>query len=350
MARRWTRLVIAVMLFLTVGGAVWGTDSAATAPARRSVLSIAGDAAPPPTRAVWGATGRGSNVRYGEPGDEPDVELRCLSDRKIELRVFDSTGKSERNRVKQVQLVGLGAVQAEEIDLVPIDRLVITMFLDGGSLALTALLLDRDFEVSFPGARLPVRGAGASARVRDLLLTCLAGQPVGAPSSSPPLAPAPVAPPAGAPAPERPAGSIVRPAADDIHTGQCLELKVDGRDRPCNGDMRLKDDGRGTVDFITGYDGERGAARTAVDFEVRQSAELENAYGYAFRVSTLRLMTSDAPRTRTVWAATGLCQMVKPNPVKAGARAVKQDIVVMCSAVPSDGRAPVKRIDWKFVF
>lgn len=350
MARRWTRLVIALMPFSTVGGAVWGADSAATAPARPSVPSIAGEAASPPTRAVWGPTGRGSNVRYGEPGDEPDVELLCLSDRKIELRVFDPTGKSERNRVKQVQLVGLGAVQAEEIDFAPIDRLVITMFLDGGSLALTALLLDRDFEVSFPGARLAVRGAGASARVRDLLLTCLAGQPVDAPSSSPPLAPAPVSPPAGAPALERPAGSAARPASDRIHAGRCLELKVDGRDWPCNGDMRLKDDGRGTVDFITGYAGERGAARTVVDFEVRQSAELENAYGYAFRVSTLRLMAFDAPETRTAWAATGLCQMVKPNPVKAGARAVQQDIVVMCSAVPSDGRAPVKRIDWKFVF
>lgn len=276
--------------------------------------------------------------------------MLCLPDRKIELRVFDSTGKSERNRVKQVQLVGLGAVQAEEIDFAPIDRLVITMFLDGGSLALTALLLDRDFEVSFPGARLPVRGAGASALVRDLLQICLAGQPVGAPSSSPPLAPAPVAPPAGPPAPERATGSVARPAADKIHSGLCLELKVDGRDRPCNGDLRLKDDGRGTVDFITGYGGERGAARTVVDFEVRQSADLENAYGYAFRVSALRLMTFDATETRTVWAASGLCQMVKPNPVKAGARAVQQDIVVMCSAVLSDGRAPVKRIDWKFVF
>ena len=114
--------------------------------------------------------------------------------------------------------------------------------------------------------------------------------------------------------------------------------------------MRLKDDGGGTVDIITGYGGERGAAMTAVDFEMRQTADLENAYGYAFRVSALRLMTFDAPETRTVWAATGLCQMVKPNPVKVGASAVQQDIVVMCSAVPSDGRAPVKRIDWKFVF
>ncbi|GAB6841733.1 hypothetical protein HNR00_004766 [Methylorubrum rhodinum] len=299
---------------------------------------------------MWGPTGRGSNVRYGEPGDEPDVELLCLSDRKIELRVFDPTGKSERNRVKQVRLVGLGAVQAEEIDLVPIDRLVITMFLDGGSLALTALLLDQDFEVLFPGARLPVRGAGASARVRDLLQSCLAGQPDGAPSSSPLPAPVPAAPAAGAPAPEGPAGSAARSAVDTIHAGRCLELKVDGRDRPCNGDMRLKDDGGGTVDIITGYGGERGAAMTAVDFEMRQTADLENAYGYAFRVSALRLMTFDAPETRTVWAATGLCQMVKPNPVKVGASAVQQDIVVMCSAVPSDGRAPVKRIDWKFVF
>lgn len=42
--------------------------------------------------------------------------------------------------------------------------------------------------------------------------------------------------------------------------------------------------------------------------------------------------------------------MVKPNPVRAGTRAVQQDIVVMCSATLADPKAPVRRLDWKFVF
>lgn len=64
----------------------------------------------------------------------------------------------------------------------------------------------------------------------------------------------------------------------------------------------------------------------------------------------LTLMTYDRPTSQRMWKAAGLCFLVKPNPVRAGAQAVRQDIVVLCSATLADAGAPVRRIDWKFVF
>lgn len=56
-------------------------------------------------------------------------------------------------------------------------------------------------------------------------------------------------------------------------------------------------------------------------------------------------MTYGQPEGQRMWKATGLCIMVKPNPVPAGVAAVRQDIVVMCSAVLTDPAAPVRKID-----
>ena len=64
----------------------------------------------------------------------------------------------------------------------------------------------------------------------------------------------------------------------------------------------------------------------------------------------MTLMTYGQPDGQRMWKATGLCIMVKPNPVRAGVAAVRQDIVVMCSAVLTDPAAPVRKIDWKFVY
>ncbi|CAA2105947.1 hypothetical protein MBUL_03443 [Methylobacterium bullatum] len=69
-----------------------------------------------------------------------------------------------------------------------------------------------------------------------------------------------------------------------------------------------------------------------VAFTTAQTPDMENAYGYALRVNSLTLMPVGAPDTQKHWPATGLCFMVKPNPVRAGTTAIKQDIVVMCSA------------------
>ena len=60
-------------------------------------------------------------------------------------------------------------------------------------------------------------------------------------------------------------------------------------------------------------------------------------------------MPVGAPDTQKHWPATGLCFMVKPNPVRAGTTAIKQDIVVMGSASLTDTAARVRRIDWKFI-
>jgi hypothetical protein len=81
-----------------------------------------------------------------------------------------------------------------------------------------------------------------------------------------------------------------------------------------------------------------------------QAPDMENAYGYALRLTNVTLMTYDKPDSQRMWKAAGLCFMVKPNPVRAGAKAVQQDIVVMCSATLAEPGAPVRRIDWKFVF
>ncbi|KQU05132.1 hypothetical protein ASG60_00060 [Methylobacterium sp. Leaf469] len=77
---------------------------------------------------------------------------------------------------------------------------------------------------------------------------------------------------------------------------------------------------------------------------------MENAYGYALRVTNLTLMTYDKPTSQRMWKATGACFMVKPTPVQAGAQAIRQDIVVLCTAHLADTAAGVSRIDWKFVY
>ena len=87
-----------------------------------------------------------------------------------------------------------------------------------------------------------------------------------------------------------------------------------------------------------------------INFATAQAPDMENAYGYALRLTHVTLMSVGAPDQQRHWPATGLCFMVKPNPVRAGATPIKQDIVVMCSAALADAGAPMKRIDWKFVF
>jgi hypothetical protein len=143
--------------------------------------------------------------------------------------------------------------------------------------------------------------------------------------------------------------AMANPPVDEVKNGLCLELKVDGVSKPCNNDMLLQDDGKGSLDFISGYTAERGAKKTVVDFKLTQTPDLENSYGYAFRVNAIKLMTYDDNSSVATYAATGICFMVKPNPVKAGGRNIKQDIVHMCTANLSDPNAKIRKIDWKFV-
>jgi hypothetical protein len=139
------------------------------------------------------------------------------------------------------------------------------------------------------------------------------------------------------------------PPVDQIKEGRCLELKVDGQAKSCNDDFRLVDNGRGEVNFVTGYNDGRGSPKTVVALFTTQAPDMENAYGYALRLSHVTLMPSAAPASQRMWKATGLCFMVKPNPVRAGTQAIRQDIVVLCSAQLADPAAGVRRIDWKFV-
>lgn len=147
------------------------------------------------------------------------------------------------------------------------------------------------------------------------------------------------------------AGSATRanPSIDETKAGLCVELKVDGQTRPCNGDFRLVDDGEGEVSFVTGY-GEARTGKTVVAFFTTQTPDMENAYGYALRIGSVNLMPVGAPDKQRIWPASGLCFMVKPNPVRAGASAIRQDVVVMCTANLTDKAATVRKIDWKFVF
>ena len=140
------------------------------------------------------------------------------------------------------------------------------------------------------------------------------------------------------------------PPVDETQNGGCLELKVDGKPTPCNQDFRLVDDGRGEVAFVTAYGDGKAKPKTVVAFFTAQSPEMENAYGYALRVTDVTLMTDHAPASQRMWKATGLCFMVKPNLVRAGAQAIRQDIVVLCTAHLADTAAGVGRIDWKFVY
>ncbi|KQO73440.1 hypothetical protein [Methylobacterium sp. Leaf89] len=140
------------------------------------------------------------------------------------------------------------------------------------------------------------------------------------------------------------------PPVDETETGGCLELKLDGRPASCNHDFRLVDDGKGEVNFVTGYREGQAKPEMVVNFATAQVLNMENAYGYALGLTHVTLMTVGAPDQQRHWPAKGLCFLVKPSPVRAGAKAVQQDVVVMCSATMSDASAPVHRIDWKFVF
>lgn len=139
------------------------------------------------------------------------------------------------------------------------------------------------------------------------------------------------------------------PPVDDVNAGHCLELKINGQATPCNNDLRLVDDDKGEVTFVTGYGDGKSGAKMVVAFTTAQKPDMENTYGYTLRVNSLILMPVSAPDTQKHWPATGLCFMVKPNPVRAGTTAIKQDIVVMCSASLTDTAARVRRIDWKFI-
>ncbi|KQO90893.1 hypothetical protein ASF36_21925 [Methylobacterium sp. Leaf90] len=140
------------------------------------------------------------------------------------------------------------------------------------------------------------------------------------------------------------------PPVDEIKSGGCLELKVDGKPASCNQDFRLVDDGKGEVNFVTGYRAAQAKPEMVINFATAQTPDMENAYGYALRLMHVTLMTVGAPNQQRHWPVTGLCFMVKPNPVRAGTTSIKQDIVVMCSAALADAGAPMRRIDWKFVF
>ena len=139
------------------------------------------------------------------------------------------------------------------------------------------------------------------------------------------------------------------PSVDEMKAGLCLDLKVDGQTRPCNGDLRLVDDGAGEVSFVTGY-GDARTGKMVAAFFTAQTPDLENAYGYALRVTGVTLMVYDKPDSQRLWPAGGLCFMVKPNPVRAGAKPIRQDVVVMCTANLTDKAATIRKIDWKFVF
>ena len=140
------------------------------------------------------------------------------------------------------------------------------------------------------------------------------------------------------------------PPVDETKAGACLELKLDGRSSSCSHDFRLVDDGTGEVSFVTGYGDGRVAPKTVLALFTAQTSDMENTYGYALRLTNVTLMTYGQPDSQRVLKATGLCFMVKPNPIRAGAAAIRQDIVVMCSAALTHPASPVRKIDWKFVY
>lgn len=141
------------------------------------------------------------------------------------------------------------------------------------------------------------------------------------------------------------------PPVDEMHDGGCLELKLDGKPTPFNHTLRLVDDGAGEGSFVTGYGDGQGTAKTVLALFTAQARDMENAYGYALRLTEVTLMPFDKPAGQRMWKAAGLCFIVKPNPVRPSTQAVRQDIVVACPAHLSDAAAPpVRRIDWKFVF
>lgn len=140
------------------------------------------------------------------------------------------------------------------------------------------------------------------------------------------------------------------PPVDETKSGGCLELKLDGRPTPCNNDFRLVDDGKGEVNLVTGYREAQAKLEMVVNFATAQAPDMENTYGYALRLTHVTLMTVGSPDRQQHWPAKGLCFLVKPSPMRAGMKAMRQDIVVMCSATLADTGAPMQQIDWKFVF
>ena len=140
------------------------------------------------------------------------------------------------------------------------------------------------------------------------------------------------------------------PPVDEVKRGECLELKLDGKTTPCNPDFRLVNDGACEVSFVTGYGDGRSAPKTVLALFTTQAPDMENAYGYALRLTNVTLMTYGKPDGQRTWRAAGLCFLVKPNLVRAGSTAIQQDIVVMCSASLADAGAPVRKVNWKFVF
>lgn len=140
------------------------------------------------------------------------------------------------------------------------------------------------------------------------------------------------------------------PPVDEVKNGRCLEMKVDGRVTPCNSDMRFVDDGKGTVHLVSGYGDSGVETRTVMSFKTTQAPDMENAYGYALRVTNVTLMPSAAPERQRHSPATGLCFLVKPHPMRVVTKAIRQDIVVPCSATLNDEAAHVRKLDWKFVF
>ncbi|KQP07885.1 hypothetical protein ASF28_12355 [Methylobacterium sp. Leaf99] len=140
------------------------------------------------------------------------------------------------------------------------------------------------------------------------------------------------------------------PPVNETKSGGCLELKLDGQSAPFNHDFRLVDNGKREISFVTGYCDGRTTPKTVLALFTVQTPDMDNAYGYALSLTNVTLMTYDRPTHQRMWIAAGLYFLVKPGPVRAGAKVVRQDIVAMCSATLGDAGAPVRRIDWKFVF
>lgn len=97
------------------------------------------------------------------------------------------------------------------------------------------------------------------------------------------------------------------PPANETKSGGCLELKLDGRSTPCNHDFLFVDNGRGEVNFVTGYRGGQTKPEMVVNFATAQAPDMENAYGYALRLTHVTLMTVGDPDRQRHWPAKGLC-------------------------------------------
>ncbi|KOX53562.1 hypothetical protein ADL19_15830 [Streptomyces purpurogeneiscleroticus] len=67
--------------------------------------------------------------------------------------------------------------------------------------------------------------------------------------------------------------ALANPPVDEIKSGGCLELKLDGRPTPCNHDFRFVDDGKGEVSFVTGYGDGRAAPKTVLALFTAQTPD-----------------------------------------------------------------------------